>query len=166
MSLWILVPLLLLVVILQVTWLPLIPILGLKPDLALVLVTVWGLLAPIGEAAQWGFVLGILLDLTSGLPFGVHTLTLTLVGLLVGLGQRAFFRGNLIAPPVTVILATLFDHTVILGILALLNESIAWSDYLIHITLPTSILNMVLAGLIFFPLQWLYRRLHPQIEVE
>lgn len=166
MSLWILVPLLLLVVILQVTWLPLIPISGLKPDLALVLVTVWGLLAPIGEAAQWGFVLGILLDLTSGLPFGVHTLTLTLVGLLVGLGQRAFFRGNLIAPPVTVILATLFDHTVILGILALLNESIAWSDYLIHITLPTSILNMVLAGLIFFPLQLLYRRLHPQIEVE
>jgi len=166
MSLWILVPLLLLVAIVQVTWLPLIPIFGLKPDLALVLVTVWGLLAPIGEAAQWGFVLGILLDLNSGLPFGVHTLTLTIVGLLVGLGQRAFFRGNLIAPPVTVILATLFDHTVILGILASLNESISWSDYLIHITLPTSILNTLLAGLVFFPLQGLYRRLHPQIEVE
>jgi rod shape-determining protein MreD len=166
MSLWILVPLLLLVAIVQVTWLPLIPIFGLKPDLALIVVTTWGLLAPIGEAAQWGFVLGILLDLNSGLPFGVHTLTLTIVGLLVGLGQRAFFRGNLIAPPVTVILATLFDHTVILGILASLNESISWSDYLIHITLPTSILNTLLAGLVFFPLQGLYRRLHPQIEVE
>lgn len=166
MSFWILIPLLALFAIIQIAWLPLIPIFGFKPDVPLILVVAWGLLGPLGQAAQWGFIVGIFLDLASGLPFGIHTLTLTLIGLGVGLAQRAFFSGNLIAPPVTMILATLLDHLLILGILALLNWQINWGDYLLRRTLPTAILNTLAIPFVFFPLQFLQRRFAERPRVE
>jgi len=164
MTLWLLVPMLALVAIIQVAWLPLIPIFGFKIDLALAVVVSWGLIGPVGQAAQWGFIVGIFLDLASGLPFGIHMLTLTIIGLLIGLGQTAFFRGNLVAPPLLMIAAVFLDHILILAILSLFNWQIEWSDYLLRVTLPTSILNMFIAPLVYLPLQFLQRRLYPQMD--
>ena len=164
MPAWILIPLLGLVAIVQVAWLPLIPIFGFKIDLPLVIVVTWGLVGPIGEAAQWGFIVGLFLDLASGLPFGIHTLTLTVVGLLVGLGQTTFFRGNLIAPPAMMVAATLFDYIFVLAILSLFNWNIDWLDYIFRVILPTSILNTVVGPFAYFPLQWLQQKLYPGLE--
>lgn len=166
MTLWLVIPLLILVAIVQIAWLPLIPIFGFKIDLALIVVVTWGLLGPLGQAAQWGFIVGILLDLASGLPFGIHTFTLTVIGLLVGLGQRTFFRGNLIAPPATMLAAALLDHVLILAFLALFNRSIPWGDYLLRITLPSAMLNTLAAALVYLPLEILQRRLNRQVEFQ
>jgi rod shape-determining protein MreD len=166
MSLWLLVPFLALAVIVQDTWLALVPIFGFKPELVFLIIVAWGLLSPIGEAAQWGFIAGFFLDLTSGLPFGIHMLTLTLIGLLVGLSQRAFFHGNLLAPPITLFAATILYHILILAILSLLNWSIDWLGYLLRITLPLAVLNTVVGPLVYLPLQMLQRRLYPQIEFQ
>jgi rod shape-determining protein MreD len=165
MTFWLLIPFLALVAIAQVTLLPLISIAGFKPDLALMVVVSWGMLAPIGEAAQWGFIVGIFLDLASGLPFGIHTLVLTSIGILVGLGQATFFHGNLVAPPIAMIASTLLHSILILGILAFFNWRIDWNDYLLRITLPTAILNTFAMPLVYFPLQQLQHRLLPQMEV-
>jgi rod shape-determining protein MreD len=164
MPAWILIPLLALAAILQVAWLPLIPIFGFKIDLALIVVVAWGLLGPIGQAAQWGFIVGLFVDLASGLPFGIHTLTLTLVGLLVGLWQTTFFRGNLIAPPAIMLGATIFSNVFMLAILSLFNWDVNWIDYLFRVILPTSILNTVVAPLAYFPLRWLQQRFYPGME--
>lgn len=166
MTLWLVIPLLSLVALVQIAWLPLIPIFGFKIDLALIVVVAWGLLGPLGQAAQWGFILGIGLDLASGLPFGIHTFTLTLIGWLVGLSQRAFFRGNVIAPPITMIAATWLDHVLILAFLALFDQAIPWGDYLLRITLPTALLNTIAAGLVYLPLQIVQRRLNQQVEFQ
>jgi rod shape-determining protein MreD len=164
MPLWILIPLLALAAIIQITILPQVPILGYKPDLALALVVAWALLAPVGEAAVWGFTVGVFLDLASGLPFGIHTLALTMLGWLIGWGQATFFRGNLLAPPIAIIAATLVHNVITLGILALANWQINWGDYLLRVTLPSAILNMVVMPLVYFPLQWIARRMQPQLE--
>ncbi len=164
MPAWILIPLLGIVAVVQVAWLPLIPIFGFKIDLALIVVVTWGLVGPIGQAAQWGFIVGLFLDLASGLPFGIHTLTLTTVGLLVGLGQTTFFRGNLIAPPAMMFVATIFYNVFVLAILSLLNWDINWTDYLFRVILPTSLLNTVVGPLAYFPLQWLQQKLYPGLE--
>ncbi len=166
MTLWIVFPFLALAAIIQVAVLRHVSILGVKPDLPLIIVVAWGLLAPLGQAAQWGFILGILLDLASGLPFGIHTLTLTLIGLLIGLGQRTFFHGNVIAPPVAIILATILNHVLILATLALFNRQIAWGDYLLRITLPAILLNTVVAPLVYVPLQFLQRRSAPRPQID
>ncbi|MBM3127637.1 MAG: rod shape-determining protein MreD [Chloroflexi bacterium] len=164
MSLWISIPLLALVAIIQIVLLPQVAIFGYKPDLALALVVAWAMLAPVGEAAVWGFIIGIFLDLASGLPFGMHALALTTLGWLIGWGQTTFFRGNLLAPPVALVLATLAHHVILLGILALINWQIDWAAYLLRVTLPTALLNALVMPALFFPLQRVARWLRPQME--
>ena len=94
MPLWIAIPFVLLAALCQATFLPLVNIQGYKIDFALVLVVAWGLLGKAGEAAVWGFVAGIFLDLTSSLPFGSHTIALTGIGLLIQYAQSNSIRDN------------------------------------------------------------------------
>jgi rod shape-determining protein MreD len=164
MTLWLLIPFLLLVAIVQVTLIPLVSIAGYKIDLALMIVVAQALVGSPGTAAQWGFIVGLFLDLASGLPFGMHALTLTVIGLLMDLGQAAFFRGNVLAPPIAMISATLVYNILILAILALLSWSISWGDYLFRIILPSAILNTLAMPLAYFPLQWLQRQIRPRLE--
>jgi rod shape-determining protein MreD len=165
MTLWFLIPLLLLVSIIQVTVLPLISIAGYKIDLALMLVVAQSLVGTPGTSSQWGFIVGIFLDLASGLPFGIHALTLTAIGVLMDLGEDAFFRGNVLAPPIAMISATFVYNILILAILSLMNWSINWGDYLFRIILPSAVLNTVAMPVTYFPLQWLQRRIRPRLEV-
>lgn len=165
MTLWLLIPLLLLIAVVQMTLLPLIPVFGYKPDLALIVVVTQALVGVPGSAAQWGFIVGLFIDLGSGLPFGMHALVLTVIGLLMDLGQAIFFRGNVVAPPVAMIAATFANDVLILAILALFNWSIDWGAYLLRVILPTAILNVIVMPLAYFPLQWIRRRVRPQLEV-
>ncbi len=165
MTLWLLIPLLVLVAIIQITLLPLVPVFGYKPDLALTVVVAQGLVGMPGTAAPWGFIVGVFLDLGSGLPFGIHTLVLTLIGLMMDLGQAIFFRGNVVAPPIAMILATFAYNILILAILVLFNQPIDWGDYVLRVILPVAILNTLVLPLVYFPLQWLRRRTRPQLEV-
>ena len=164
MTLWVLIPFLGLVAVLQATIVPLVAIAGFKIDLPLLLVVAWGLLSLPGEAAVWGFIAGIFLDLTSGLPFGTQTIALTSIGLLMGLAQTTIFHSNIILPPAAVMLATLGYHVIILGILSTIGWQIPWNDYLLRVTLPTAILNTIALPITYFPLQRLNRRLRPQVE--
>ena len=153
MTLWLLIPLLLLAAIVQVTL------------LALIIVVAQALVGTPGTASQWGFIVGLFIDLASGLPFGIHALTLTVVGLLMDLGEAAFFRGNVLAPPIAMISATLVYNILILAILALIGWSVDWGDYVFRIILPSAILNTVAMPVAYFPLQWLQRRVRPRLEV-
>jgi rod shape-determining protein MreD len=165
MTLWLLIPFLLLVAVVQVTLVPLVAIAGFKVDLALIIVVAQALVGTPGTAAQWGFIVGLFLDLASGLPFGIHTLTLTVVGLLMDLGQSAFFRGNVLAPPVAMITATLLYNILILAILALFNSPVNWGEYVFRVIVPSAILNTIAMPIAYFPLRWLHRRIRPQLEV-
>ncbi|MCL4396297.1 MAG: rod shape-determining protein MreD [Chloroflexi bacterium] len=164
MTLWLLVPAFAIVSIIQTAVLPMVSIAGLRPDLALLIVVAWGLLSNPGEAAVWGFVGGLFLDLASGLPFGTQTLALTGVGLLLSLAQTNIFRSNLLLPPAAMLLATLVYNLIILGILSTLGWQINWEDYVVWITLPTALINTFVLPLVYFPLQRLHRFLHPQVE--
>jgi len=158
MSLWIAIPFIFLAAICQATFLPLVSVLGFKIDLALVLVVAWGLLGKAGEAAVWGFVAGIFLDLTSSMPFGSHTIALTGIGLLMQFTQTNSVRDNLLLPPAAILGATFLYHLFLLFILTLLNPSLALGDYLFRITLPSAILNTLAMPIAYFPFQWLAAR--------
>ncbi len=161
MNLWILIPFFFLVAIAQAVWMPLFSIAGFRVDLALVLVVAWGLISPAGEAAIWGFIAGVFLDLISGLPLGTQTIALTAIGWLMGLAPLNVFRENVLLPPAAVVVATLVYNLFVLGILAVLNTSIPWSDYLLRVTLPSAILNTIAFPFIYLPLQWFTRRRPP-----
>ena len=157
MSYWIVVPFLMFIALAQATVMPWLSIAGVKIDLALALVVAWGLLGPPGDAAIWGFVAGILLDLISGLPFGAQTLALTAIGGFLSLPLLDEFRGNLLVPPAAIVLATLVYNVFILTILSALGWQVSWDDYLVRLTLPAAIFNMLALPFLYFPLQWISR---------
>lgn len=161
MNLWILIPFFFFVAIAQAVWIPLFSIAGFRVDLALVLVVAWGLGSPAGEAAVWGFIAGIFLDLLSGLPLGTQTIALTAIGWLMGLAPLNVFQENVLLPPAAMIVATLVYNLFVLGILVVLNTSISWSDYLLRVTLPSAILNTIAFPFIYLPMQWFTRRRRP-----
>ncbi|HVO43543.1 MAG TPA: rod shape-determining protein MreD, partial [Aggregatilineales bacterium] len=70
------IPLLFIAVILQTTVIPEIRIGGGGPDLVLMMVISWGLLAEADEAIFWAVVGGIIQDLAIGLPTGMSALAL------------------------------------------------------------------------------------------
>ncbi len=164
MTYWLVVPFLALVAVLQTTVVPLVTIVGYKVDLPLLVIVTWGLLSAPGEAAIWGFIAGLFLDLTSGLPFGTQTIALTGTGLLMSLAQTTIFRSNVILPPAATALATVGYDVLILAILNTMGWQIAWSDYMLYIVLPTALLNTATLPIAYFPLQRLYRRLRPRVE--
>jgi rod shape-determining protein MreD len=164
MTLWLLIPFLGLVAVAQATLVPLVAIGGYKVDLPLLVIVAWGLLGPLGEAAVWGFIVGLFMDLTSGLPFGTQTIALTSIGLLMGLAQTTLFHTNVILPPAATAIATFGYDLLILAILSTIGWHIGWSDYIFRVILPTAILNTIVLPVTYFPLQRLQHRLRPEME--
>ncbi len=164
MSYWLAIPFLGLSALLQATLVPLLAVGGYKVDAPLLLVVSWGLLSMPGDAAVWGFAAGVFLDLVSGLPFGTQTFALTCIGLLLGVTQSEIFGTNILLPPAAMLVSTVLYNVLILAILSTLGWPINWAEYLVRVTLPSALLNTLALPLAYFPLQRLYRRLHPQVE--
>ncbi len=164
MSLWLLIPMLGLVAVVQTALVPLVSLGGIKIDLPLMVVVAWGLTSLPGDAAIWGFIAGAFLDLVSGMPFGTQTFALTIIGLLLGIVQTTIFRTNVILPPAAMALSTLAYNVLVLAVLSTLGWQIAWGNYLVRVTLPAAILNTIALPIAYFPLRRLYRYLRPQVE--
>jgi len=64
---------------------------GIGPDLVLCGVIAWAFVTDSGAGAVWGFVGGLMLDCLSAGPFGVHSLGLTFVGVVVGSGRLGLY---------------------------------------------------------------------------
>ena len=106
MSIYLVVPLLLIVALLQTTVMPHLVVWGVFANLPLLMVVSWGLLRGAREGAVWGFVAGVAVDLFSGAPFGAATLSLMAAGFLLGLGSTTAFRAHFALPLVAMFLAT------------------------------------------------------------
>lgn len=158
MTLYLVVPLLLLIAIVQTALVPYLSIWGIFADLPLLVVVSWSLLQGKREGLVWGFVAGIGIDILSGAPFGTATLSLALVGVLAGLGEATVFRNHIALPLLAVFLATILYDLVFLLIVAILGQPVPWLDSLVRIVLPSAALNVVLIPLIFLPMRLLHRR--------
>jgi len=164
MTIYLLVPLMAIVGLLQATLISRVAIWGVFPDLPLLLVVSWGLLHGSRQGLLWGFVAGIVLDLFSGAPFGAATVPLMAVGFMAGLGENVVFRNVLL------LLLTIFLATVVYDLLFLLMVQISapgllgtvhrvdWSGSLVRIIGPSAILNALLGPVILAGMRALDRR--------
>jgi len=106
----------------------------------------------------WALIGGVSLDLLSGAPFGMMTVALLVVSFLSGLGERSVFRTHILLPVVMALVTTLLYDLIILLILALTGRPVAWTDSVVHVVLPSTLINTLLIPLVFWPLQWLHRK--------
>ncbi|MFN2130826.1 MAG: rod shape-determining protein MreD [Anaerolineae bacterium] len=146
------------IALLQSTVMPRITLLGVHPDLVLMAVTSWSLLRGAEEGMLWALVSGVILDLLSGAPFGVYSLTLLIVGFATGLGQRNMLRIDILAPIIVIPVATLVYMLVIATLLKVLGWNMAWGARLKAVLLPSILVNSLAMPFVYLPARLLHRR--------
>lgn len=163
MSPYLVIPLLALVALVQTTLIPLFFPGPVRPDLMLMLVVGWGVVNEKGQAALWGLTGGILLDLMSGTPFGLHAVSLGAIGFLADTLQSNFFRANILIPLAAIFVATLMVDVAQAAALQLFGYPINWAYATLNVILPTAILNTALMPLMYWGLRRLDRVVRPRL---
>ncbi len=143
MSGYLSIPVLLVVVVLQATVMPELEIAGGVPDLVLLVVLAWTLMAGYERGLVWAFVGGILQDLISAVPMGTTSLALVCVISLAALILGQISPRNLIYPALAAVGATLIAHLVSLAVLFVASRPLPLIATLLSTTLPGMIYNAV-----------------------
>jgi rod shape-determining protein MreD len=157
-TIYLVLPLLAIVAILQTTLLPSLAIWSVFANLPLLVVVSWGLLRGPKEGALWGFLAGFMVDLLSGAPFGAATVSLIAVGFLAGLGETTVFRARIALPMIVMFLATIVYELLFLLMMRISGQGVAWLDSIFRLVIPSAVLNAVLTPVVFLVMSWLYTR--------
>jgi len=157
-SVYLVVPTLIVVALLQATVMPHLTIWGVAPDLVVLVVASWGLLQGTTEGCLWGFIAGVAIDLLSDAPFGAATISLVLVGLVAGLAKGSPLRAHFALPVLVVFLTTIVYNLAFLLVVQISGQSTAWFDTLLRITLPSAALNALLAIPVYGLMRWAHTR--------
>jgi rod shape-determining protein MreD len=157
-TIYLVVPLLVTVAILQSTLVSHFQIWGVFADLPLLAVVSWSLLRGPREGLIWGFIAGVSVDLFSGAPFGAATFGLMAAGFLSGLGHSTVFRSQLFLPFLVMLLATIVYDILFLLIVWISGYPVSWLDSLFRLILPSAALNAVLMPVVFVIMRWLNTR--------
>lgn len=144
--------------LLQSTVMPKITVLGVHPDLVLMAVTSWSLLRGSEEGMLWALVGGVALDLFSGAPFGIYSLSLLLIGFAAGLGPRNMLRIDILAPILVIPLSTLVYLLATMALLSALGWEMEWSARLRTVLLPSILVNSLGMPFVYLPARLLHRR--------
>ena len=152
-------------------------ILGVKPELVLILVVIGAMVYGTKSGLTWALLGGIFVDLFSGGPMGSSSLALIGAALVASLGHTVLSRFNVIVPVGLTITATLVYSLIyigVLGLLALLSRVTILQQYPIpRIELPLQLaLQSVILPVTFYNsmimllLTPLINRLSDAVEVE
>ncbi len=146
------------VAIVQSTVGPAVGILGVVPDAVLLLVISGSMVRGSREAAVWGLIGGLSLDLLSAAPLGTHALALCIVGGLAGLVSQVPLSGRAVVPLLTVAFATVLYDVLVGVILRLAGWPLSWPIAFTHVIAPSVLTNLVLVPVVFWPVSRLAGR--------
>jgi rod shape-determining protein MreD len=132
----------------QATVFPNSELIGIFPDVTLVIILVWSAVRGVRDGLIWAFLVGILLDTLALDPLGANALALLPVVLLGALSGRAFFQSNLIVPILACVIATFLHALVLLLVRSAGGTSISFGPLLRIIMLQT-ILNVMIVPPIY-----------------
>lgn len=148
-------PILALAVILQSAIVSRISLLSGYADLVLVIVIAWALQEGATTAWHWAILAGAMSAVVTGLPWGVP-----LAGFLMAVWvsralKKRIWQAPLIAMFTVTFLASLFSHLLSYIVLNIIGASLPFGDSFSLVTLPSVLLNLLLA----IPIFWLMRDL-------
>lgn len=146
MAILVALPTLVVLVILQVSIASRIPLLHGTADLVLLALMAWAVQERVRTAWHWSIIGGLLVSLLSVIPQGVY-----MAGYLIATGIAMAFRQRVWRVPLLAMIVATFFGTLILHsfeIIALnsIGTPIPWVEAFNQITLPSAILNLVLAA--------------------
>ncbi len=144
--------------VIQLTLINSVTILGLKPDLIMVVVVVFSLMKGEKEGSISGFVSGLLQDIFSTSLLGINALAKTVIGFTCGiLKEKIFHEHILFLIPVITFIASFLQSILIFLLLRAfgIEYGLAWS--LKQIALPEALYSSLLSPLIFLAINKLFQ---------
>jgi len=165
MSILIAIPILILLVILQSAIVSLVPLLHGTADIVLLAVLAWAVQERVTTAWYWSAIGGLLISIASALPVGV-----ALAGYFLATGttiliRRWVWQVPFLAMLIATFFGTLITHALSIFTLNLTGTPIPWGEALNIITLPSLLLNLVLAIPIYALITDLANWVYPE-EIE
>jgi rod shape-determining protein MreD len=148
--------------ILQTALFPFLELGGIVPNLLLILTVFYGFMRNSREGMIAGFVSGMVLDLLTGLSFGVHTLALLLIGLINGKLRKVFYGDDVKLPLLFTGLSDLFYGFFIYIFFFLPRGRDNIKYYLLNIMIPEAVYTVLVALILYF----LYARIFSWLDQE
>jgi hypothetical protein len=165
MSTLIAFPILSLIIIFQSAVVSRIPLLHGTSDLVLLTITAWALQDEVKTAWQWSILGGLFVGFVSAIPVGITVMTYLLITAFALVLRRRVWQIPILAMFVVTAVGTGISHIVSGIFVTLSGASIPILDALNLITLPSLILNLVIAVPVYSLLSDLAEWLHPK-EIE
>lgn len=159
-SVYVAIPLMAVLAILQATVLSRFPIIGVVPQPALLAALAWGLLRGPWEGMVWAFIGGLFLDLYSLGPMGVTSLALMVAVPLLVRARQSLPEDSIIITALLLVSGFTIYFIVYIIVLALAGFSFNWQT--LDNLPPALLFHAVLALPIFWSLRFLKRALYPQ----
>jgi rod shape-determining protein MreD len=148
--------------LLQSTILPYLKVLGVQPDLVLLVVVSWSLLSGAEEGMLWALIGGLALDILSSARLGTHTLPLLLISFLAGLWHRGIVRLDVLVPFLAIPVATIVYQSAMVALLKLMGWPGTWGASFRHAIVPTTLLNTLLMPVVYVLMRRIHHRTHDE----
>lgn len=139
-----------------------------RPQLVVLLVIAVCLVESLHDAAIWGFMGGLMLDLMNmpSLPLGSNALILVLVALLASMGRANPFHNRLVLPLVIAFGGTVFYIMMKVALDFALGNKVAFVENLLLVALPSAVLNAILMPVAYSSILWLSLKVGRRVQVE
>ncbi|MGD2155462.1 MAG: hypothetical protein PVG14_01210 [Anaerolineales bacterium] len=162
MSTLIAFPILSFIIIFQSAVVSRMPLLHGTSDLIMLTITAWALQDQVKTAWQWSIIGGLFLGFISALPISITVFTYLLITAFALVLRRRVWQIPILAMFVVTAVGTLLSHIVSGVFVSISGASIPILDTLNLITLPSLILNLIIAVPIYALLRDLAEWLHPK----
>ena len=139
-------------------------LLGGGADIVLVILAAWALQEGVTTAFQWAFLASVMVSLVSRLPWVIYVSAYFGTAILALLLQRRVWQVPMLAMFSVTFLGTLLMHLLSFAYLGISGARASLADALGLITLPSVLLNMLIAIPIFGLMRDLARWTFPQSE--
>jgi cell shape-determining protein MreD len=159
-------PLLGLAVILQSAVVSQVKLLSGYADLPLILLAAWAIQKPVKSAWHWAALACVMLGFISSLPWIVVVISYIVLVYFAQTLQRRVWQAPLLAMFSATLAGTLFMHLLSFVVLLILGAPFSFGDVMGLITLPSLLLNMLLAIPVYAFMRDLARWVYPEEEYE
>ncbi|MFN8388236.1 MAG: hypothetical protein U0V48_18390 [Anaerolineales bacterium] len=160
------IPIIILSVVLQSSIVSRVPLLSGTADLPLVILAAWALQDGVETSWHWALAAGLLVGFVSAMPFFVPIIGYLFIIFVARLFQARVWQTPLLAMFLVCLIGTAFYHIVSLGTLRILGTPLPILDSLGLFTLPSILLNLLLAIPVFAMMRDLARWVYPLPEFE
>lgn len=141
------------------------PLLSGTADIVLLIIVAWSLQKKVKNAWLWTVIGGLMVSYVSAMPLFAPLIGYIVVNGLTWLLQRRIWQVPILTMITATLIGTFITHILNIVVLFVTGDPIQFQDSITYITLPSALLNLILALPVFVLVTDLAKWLYPE-EVE